>query len=98
MSRKPKNVDEPFSPEQLAQLEKKGEKDVQLQRQKEGLFQRYHARRDAKDLASQVRWKRRAGVALVVLVLVLLFLFARYLLPYFVDVPWGPDPITGTNN
>ena len=75
MSRKPKNVDEPFSPEQLERLEHKGDKDVQLQRQKEGIFQRYGAKRDAKDLASQVRWKRRAGVALVVLVLVLLLIW-----------------------
>lgn len=75
MSRKPKNVDEPFSPEQLERLEYKGDKDVQLQRQKEGLFQRYTARRDARDIASQVRWKRRAGVTLVVLVLVLLLIW-----------------------
>ena len=75
MSRKPKNVDEPFSPEQLERLEYKGDKDVQLQRQKEGLFQRYTAKRDAKDIASQVRWKRRAGVTLVVLVLVLLLIW-----------------------
>ncbi|MBQ9248597.1 MAG: hypothetical protein IJ171_08450 [Ruminococcus sp.] len=75
MSRKPKNVDEPFSPEQLERLEYKGDKDVQLQRQKEGLFQRYTAKRDARDIASQVRWKRRAGVTLVVLVLVLLLIW-----------------------
>lgn len=75
LSRKPKNIDEPFSPEQLERLEYKGDKDVQLQRQKEGLFQRYTAKRDAQDIAKQVRWKRRAGVALVVLVLVLLLLW-----------------------
>ena len=75
MSRKPKNIDEPFSPEQLEKLETKGDKQVQLQRQKEGIFQRYHAKRDSKDLASQVRWKRRAGAALVILVLVLLLLW-----------------------
>ena len=45
MSRKPKNVDEPFSPEQLERLETKGDKDVQLQRQKEGMFQRNRAKR-----------------------------------------------------
>ncbi len=75
MSRKPKKTEEPFSPEQLAKLEKQGDKDVQKQRQKEGLFQRYNAKRDAKDLAKQVKWKRRSGVALVVLVLVLLLLW-----------------------
>lgn len=75
MSRKPKNTEEPFSPEQLERLETKGDKDVQLQRQKEGIFQRNRAKRDAKDLASQVRWKRRAGITLVVLVLVLLLIW-----------------------
>ena len=75
MSRKPKNIEEPFSPEQLERLEYKGDKEVQLQRQKEGLFQRYNAKRDAKDIAKQVKWKRRAGVTLVVLVLVLLLIW-----------------------
>lgn len=75
MSRKPKNIDEPFSPEQLERLEIKGDKDVQLQRQKEGIFQRNRAKRDAKDLASEVKWKRRAGITLVVLVLVLLLMW-----------------------
>lgn len=75
MSRKPKNVEEPFSPEQLERLETKGDKQVQLQRQKEGMFQRYGAKRDAKDLAKEVRWKRRAGTTLIVLVLVLLLIW-----------------------
>lgn len=75
MSRKPKNIEEPFSPEQLERLETKGDKQVQLQRQKEGMFQRYGAKRDAKDLAKEVRWKRRAGVTLIVLVLVLLLIW-----------------------
>ena len=75
MSKKPKKTEEAFTPEQLEKIESKGDKDVQLQRQKEGLFQRYSAKRDSKDLARQVRWKRRAGVALVVLVLVLLLVW-----------------------
>lgn len=75
MSRKKNTIEEPFSPEQLERLESKGDKDVQQQRHKEGLFQRYNAKRDAKDLAKQVVWKRRAGVTLVVLVLVLLLLW-----------------------
>ncbi len=54
MSRKPKNIEEPFSPEQLERLETKGDKGVQLQRHKEGLFQRYNAKRDAKDIAKDV--------------------------------------------
>lgn len=75
MSKKKPKIDEPFTPEQLAKLETKGDKDVQLQRQKEGLFQRYNAKRDSKAIAKQVKWKRRAGVALVVAVAVLLLLY-----------------------
>ena len=75
MSKKPKTTEEAFTPEQLEKLEKKGDRDVQLQRQKEGLFQRYTARRDSVDIAKQVRWKRRAGVALVIMVAVLLLLY-----------------------
>lgn len=75
MSRKPKNIDEPFSPEQLERLETKGDKDVQLQRQKEGIFQRNRAKSDAKDLASDVRWKRRAGIALAALLAVLFLIW-----------------------
>ena len=41
MSRKPKNTEEPFSPEQLEKLENKGDKQVATQRQKEGIFQRF---------------------------------------------------------
>ena len=75
MSKKPKNVDEPFSPEQLERLEYKGDKQVQLQREKEGLFQRYGAKRDSQDIAKQVRWKRRAGIALITLVAVLFLIW-----------------------
>ena len=75
MSKKPKNIDEPFSPEQLERLEYKGDKQVQLQRQKEGLFQRYTAKRDSQDIAKQVRWKRRAGIALISLLLVLFLIW-----------------------
>ena len=75
MSKKPKNIDEPFSPEQLERLENKGDKQVQLQRQKEGMFQRYGAKRDSQDIAKQVRWKRRAGIALITLVAVLFLIW-----------------------
>ncbi len=75
MSKKKPNIEEPFSPEQLEKLEHKGDKDVQLQRQKEGLFQRYTAKRDAKDIAKQVKWKRRAGVTLVIALIILLLLW-----------------------
>lgn len=75
MSKKPKIIDEPFSPEQLERLEYKGDKQVQLQRQKEGMFQRYGAKRDSQDIAKQVRWKRRAGIALITLVAVLFLIW-----------------------
>ncbi len=73
--KKAKKIEEPFSPEQLEKLEAKGDKDVQLQRQKEGLFQRYNAKRDSKDIAKQVKWKRRAGVTLVIALIILLLLW-----------------------
>lgn len=75
MSKKKPKIEEPFSPEQLAKLETKGDKDVQTARQKEGLFQRYDAKRDSKKIAKTVKWKRRAGVALVIMLLVLLMLW-----------------------
>ncbi len=75
MSKKKPKIEEPFSPEQLAKLEAKGDKDVQLQRQKEGLFQRYNAKRDSKSIAKSVKWKRRAGIALVISLLILLLLW-----------------------
>ena len=75
MSKKPKTTEEAFTPEQLDRLESKGDRQVQTQRQKEGLFQRYNARRDAKDIARQVKWKRIAGVAIIVLLLVMLLLW-----------------------
>ena len=75
MSKKPKTTEEAFTPEQLDKLETKGDKQVLNERRKEGVFQRYHATRDSKDLARQVKWKRRAGVALIVLLLVLLLVW-----------------------
>lgn len=75
MSKKPKTTEEAFTPEQLDKLESQGDKKVAAERRKEGVFQRYHASRDAKDLARQVKWKRRAGVALVVLTSVLLVIW-----------------------
>ena len=75
MSKKPKTTEEAFTPEQLDKLETKGDKQVLNERRKEGVFQRYHAARDSKDLAKQVKWKRRAGIALIILLLVLLLLW-----------------------
>ena len=50
--------------------------------------------------ATKIPWKKifTKRNFVILLVLVLLFLCARSLLPYFVDMPRGPDPITGTNN
>lgn len=71
-----KNIEnEPFTPEQLDRLETKGDKAVQNQRQKESIFDRYHAKRDSKEIARQVKWKRISGVVLTVAVLVLLLLW-----------------------
>lgn len=75
MSKKPKTTEEAFTPEQLDKLETKGDKKVLNERRKEGVFQRYHATRDSKDLARQVKWKRRAGIALVLLLLILLIVW-----------------------
>ena len=75
MSKKPKTTEEAFTPEQLAALEQKGDKEVQAERQKEGLFQRYTARRDAKSIARDVKWKRRSGIALLILVAVLFLIW-----------------------
>lgn len=63
-----------FVPEQLERLENKGDKAVAKQRNN-SIFDRFSARRDSKDISRQIRWKRRAGVALVVSILVLLLVF-----------------------
>ncbi len=71
-----KNIEnEVFTPEQLEKLENQGDRAVQAERVKESIFDRYNAKRDAKDIAKQVKWKRIAGVALIVAVLVLLLLW-----------------------
>ena len=75
MSKKPKTTEEAFTPEQLDKLETKGDKQVLNERRKEGVFQRYHATRDSKDLARQVKWKRRAGIALIILVCFLVIIW-----------------------
>ena len=45
--------------------------------------------------ATKIPWKKifTKRNMIILLVLVLIFLFARYLLPYFADVPWGPDKL-----
>ena len=68
------NNDEPFTPEQLKKLEDKGDIAVQKARNMT-IFDRFHARRDSKDIARTVRWKRRAAVTAVISVLVLLILW-----------------------
>lgn len=68
------NNDEPFSPEQLQKLEDKGDIAVDKARN-HTIFDRFSARRDSKDIARAVRWKRRAGIALVIALLILLILW-----------------------
>ncbi len=68
------NNDEPFSPEQLQKLEDKGDIAVDKARN-HTIFDRFSARRDSKDIARAVRWKRRAGITLVIALLVLLILW-----------------------
>ena len=50
--------------------------------------------------ATKIPWKKifTKRNLIILLVLVAVFLLAKYALPYFVDVPWGPDPKFGTNN
>lgn len=73
-NKKKLNTDEPFSPEQLEKLEDKGDIAVDKARNMT-IFDRFSARRDSKDIARAVRWKRRAGVTLVIALLVLLILW-----------------------
>lgn len=73
-SKKKPNTDEPFSPEQLEKLENKGDVAVDKARN-HTIFDRLSARRDSKDIARAVRWKRRAGVTLIIALLVLLILW-----------------------
>ncbi len=68
------NNDEPFTPEQLKKLEDKGDIAVEKARNMT-IFDRFMARRDSKDLSRIVRWKRRAGVALVIAVFILIILW-----------------------
>ena len=43
--------------------------------------------------ATKIPWKKifTKRNLIILLILILLFLFAKYLLPYFADVPWGPE-------
>ncbi len=80
------NTSEPFTPEQLEKLT--DQSTVQVSRAGSSrVFNRYSARRDSKELASSVRWKRRAGIALAVAVAVLLLLwFISWLLTTIGDL------------
>ncbi len=68
------NNDEPFTPEQLKKLEDKGDIAVDKARNMT-IFDRFLARRDSKDIGRTVRWKRRAGVTLVIAILILIILW-----------------------
>ena len=80
------NTPEPFTPEQLEKLTDKST--VQVSRAGSSrVFNRYSARRDSKQLASTVRWKRRLGIILGVSVAVLLLLwFISWLLTTIGDL------------
>ncbi len=43
--------------------------------------------------ATKIPWKKifNKRNLIILLVLVAIFLLAKYVLPEFVDVPWGPD-------
>ena len=49
--------------------------------------------------ATKIPWKKifTKRNLIILLVLVVLFLCAKYILPYYVDVPWGPDPSAAQN-
>ncbi|MBO5995272.1 MAG: hypothetical protein J6Q41_07150 [Firmicutes bacterium] len=44
--------------------------------------------------ATKIPWKKifNKRNLIILLVLAAIFLLAKYVLPYYVDVPWGPDP------
>ena len=43
--------------------------------------------------ATKIPWKKifTKRNLIILLILIAVFLFAKYLLPYFADVPWGPE-------
>ena len=49
--------------------------------------------------ATKIPWKKifTKRNFIILLVLVVLFLCAKYILPYFMDVPWGPDQAAQSN-
>ena len=49
--------------------------------------------------ATKIPWKKifTKRNFIILLVLVVLFLCAKYILPYYIDVPWGPDQAAQSN-
>ena len=49
--------------------------------------------------ATKIPWKKifTKRNFIILLVLVVLFLCAKYILPYYMDVPWGPDQVAQSN-
>ena len=49
--------------------------------------------------ATKIPWKKifTKRNLIILLVLVVLFLCAKYILPYYMDVPWGPDQAAQSN-
>lgn len=73
-NKKVNNSDETFRPEQLEKFEDKGDKQVANKRNMH-IFNRFSAKRDAKDISKQTKWKRIAGVATVAIIVVLAILW-----------------------
>ncbi len=50
--------------------------------------------------ATKIPWKKifTKRNFVILLVLVVVFLCAKYILPYYVNVPWGPDQATAAQN
>ena len=69
-NKKVNNADEVFQPERLDKLETKGDKQVANQRNMH-IFNRFSAKRDAKDISKQTKWKRIAGLVLAIILVVL---------------------------
>ena len=49
--------------------------------------------------ATKIPWKKifTKRNFIILLVLIVLFLCAKYILPYYMDVPWGPDQAAQSN-
>lgn len=69
-NKKVNNSDEVFQPEQLERLEDKGDKQVARKRN-QFIFQRFSARRDAREINKETKKKRIAGIILASVIVVM---------------------------